>query len=73
MWLIKITDPNAILMRKVMCLQTFEFKINYRKGKKHSKVAALSRPVLMSAKRRRLKDTLFKQLFFLRVNSQVRS
>ena len=45
-WLFKLNDPNARLLRWVVYLQIFDFTITYRKGKNHSNVDALSRPVL---------------------------
>ena len=48
-WLMSIKDPNARLARWAIYLQTYQFEIIHRKGKIHSNVDALSRPVLAVA------------------------
>ena len=47
-WLLTIKNPNARLTRWAVLLQMFKFDIVHRKGKLHSNVDALSRPVLSS-------------------------
>ena len=49
-WLFKLKDPNARLLRWVVYLQIFDFIIIYRKGKNHSNVDAISRPVYSAKK-----------------------
>jgi len=46
-WLMSICDPTARLARWSIYLQAYEFDIVHRKGKIHSNVDALSRPVLL--------------------------
>ncbi|CAF1049114.1 unnamed protein product [Brachionus calyciflorus] len=46
-WLLTLKSPNARLTRWAILLQTFNFEISHRKGKIHSNVDALSRPVLL--------------------------
>lgn len=46
-WLMKITDPTGRLARWSIYLQAYDFIIKHRKGRKHSNVDALSRPVFM--------------------------
>ncbi|CAF1127477.1 unnamed protein product [Brachionus calyciflorus] len=45
-WLMKIVDPTVRLARWSIYLQAYDFEIIHRKGKVHSNVDALSRPVL---------------------------
>ena len=45
-WLLTIKNPNARLTRWSLLLQTFDFEILHRAGKKMSDVDCLSRPVL---------------------------
>ena len=45
-WFLTLNNPNARLTRWSILLQTFDFDIVHRKGKIHSNVDALSRPVL---------------------------
>ena len=42
-WLMSIKDPNGKLARWAILLQTFDFEIIHRAGKKHANVDALSR------------------------------
>ena len=49
-WLMTINDPTGRLARWSLYLQAYDFEIIHRKGKKHTNVDALSRPVLMSEK-----------------------
>ena len=42
-WLMSIKDPNGKLARWAILLQTFDFEIVHRAGKKHANVDALSR------------------------------
>ena len=50
-----INDPTGRLARWSLYLQAYDFEIIHRKGKKHSNVDALSRPVLIGEK---VKDIL---------------
>ncbi|CAF1068455.1 unnamed protein product [Brachionus calyciflorus] len=43
LWLMKIKDANGRLARWAICLQTYEFQIVHRAGKKHVNADALSR------------------------------
>jgi hypothetical protein len=45
-WLMSITDPTGRLARWSIYLQVYEFDIIHRKGKKHTNVDMLSRPIL---------------------------
>ena len=54
-WLMTINDPTGRLARWSLYLQAYDFEIIHRKGKKHSNVDALSRPVLIGEK---VKDIL---------------
>ena len=45
-WLINIHDPNGRLARWSIYLQMYEFTVVHRKGRIHSNVDGLSRPVL---------------------------
>ena len=45
-----INDPTGRLARWSLYLQAYDFEIIHRKGKKHSNVDALSRPVLIGEK-----------------------
>jgi len=45
-WLLTIKNPNAKLTRWSLLIQTFDFEILHRAGKKMSDVDCLSRPVL---------------------------
>jgi hypothetical protein len=45
-WLMNIADPTGRLARWSIYLQVYEFEIIHRKGKKHTNVDMLSRPVL---------------------------
>ena len=47
LWLMSISDPTGRLARWSLYLQAYQFEIIHRKGKKHTNVDALSRPVLM--------------------------
>ena len=46
-WLMTINDPTGRLARWSIYIQAYNFEIIHRKGKIHSNVDALSRPVLM--------------------------
>jgi hypothetical protein len=48
-WLMKINDPTGRLARWFIYLQAYEFDIVHRKGRIHSNVDAVSRPVLLTA------------------------
>ena len=47
-WLMNITEPTGRLARWSIYLQVYDFEIIHRKGKNHSNVDALSRPILMA-------------------------
>jgi hypothetical protein len=46
-WLMSIKNANGRLMRWSLYLQEYEFQIFYRKGRQHTNVDILSRPVLL--------------------------
>ena len=45
-WLMNIKEPTGRLARWAIYIQTFDFEIRYRAGRKHKNVDALSRPLL---------------------------
>ncbi|MCA9761261.1 MAG: DDE-type integrase/transposase/recombinase, partial [Streptococcus sp.] len=45
-WHLKMNDPTARLMRWSLYLQAYDFEIIHRKGRIHSNVDCLSRPIL---------------------------
>ena len=47
-WLMKINDPTGRLARWSIYLQAYEFDIVHRRGRIHSNVDAVSRPVLLT-------------------------
>ena len=47
-WLMTIKDPNGRLARWSLYLQSYEFNILHRSGKKHNNADTLSRPVLLA-------------------------
>jgi hypothetical protein len=55
-WLFKLNDPHARIMRWILFLQIFDYEIKYRKGKNHANVDAISRPVLFARESRTLID-----------------
>jgi len=54
-WLMKINEPTGKLARWSLYLQTYEFEIIHRAGKKHQNVDVLSRPILLVTTRRMAK------------------
>jgi Integrase zinc binding domain len=47
-WLMSINDPTGRLARWSLYLQTYDFEIIHKKGRIHSNVDVLSRPVLLA-------------------------
>ena len=48
-WLMNLRDPQARLVRWSLYLQSYSFEIIHRKGRLHSNVDCLSRPVLATS------------------------
>ena len=44
----QVSEPTGRLARWSLYLQTYDFEITHRNGKKHSNVDLLSRPILMA-------------------------
>lgn len=58
-WFMSIRDPSGKLARWAIYLQSYDYEIKHRKGRVHSNVDTLSRPVLtMSVTSQCTTDTL---------------